>query len=71
MLLCLSVVLLLPCLSQHLLFMKTKFLFFCRILALDLSDPEVCASAAEKALELFGRVDILINNAGMMRVQPL
>ena len=35
-----------------------------RILPLDLSDPDECSSAAEKALALFGRVDILINNAG-------
>ena len=36
-----------------------------RILPLDLSDPGACSSAPEKALKLFGRVDILINNAGM------
>ena len=38
---------------------------FSRILPLDLFDTDVCSSAAEKALELFGRVDILINNAGV------
>ena len=37
----------------------------CRILPLDLNDANVCSSATEKALELFGRVDILINNAGI------
>ena len=36
-----------------------------RVLPLDLSDADVCSSATEKALELFGRVDILINNAGV------
>ena len=39
--------------------------FASRILSLDLSDADVCGSATEKALQLFGRVDILINNAGM------
>ncbi|CAI8018455.1 Dehydrogenase/reductase SDR family member 7, partial [Geodia barretti] len=36
-----------------------------KILPLDLSDAKICSSATEKALELFGRVDILINNAGV------
>ena len=36
-----------------------------RILPLDLCDAAVCLSAPEKAVELFGRVDILINNAGI------
>jgi short-subunit dehydrogenase len=42
-----------------------KFPANAKILPLDLCDAAVCASATEKAMELFGRVDILINNAGV------
>ena len=35
-----------------------------RILPVDLSDPEATRAATEKARELFGQIDILINNAG-------
>ena len=36
----------------------------CRILAVDLSDPEATRGATSKAKELFGKIDILVNNAG-------
>ena len=36
-----------------------------KVLVLDLADPESVASATEKAVKLFGRIDILINNAGV------
>ena len=40
------------------------FLSTSRILPVDLSDPEATRAATEKARELFGQIDILINNAG-------
>ena len=39
-------------------------LFICRILPVDLSDPDATRAATEEAKELFGQIDILINNAG-------
>ena len=37
--------------------------------ACDVTDPDSCKRAAERAIEAFGQVDILINNAGI--TQPL
>jgi short-subunit dehydrogenase len=37
----------------------------CRILVMDLSDPQQVETTAEKALAQFGYVDILINNGGV------
>ena len=37
--------------------------------ACDVADPEACRKAAERVLEAFGQVDILINNAGI--TQPV
>ena len=37
--------------------------------ACDVTDPDSCKRAAERAIEAFGQVDILINNAGIS--QPL
>jgi 3-hydroxybutyrate dehydrogenase len=37
----------------------------------DLADPEQCVSLIEDARKLFGRVDILINNAGIQHVAPV
>jgi 2-deoxy-D-gluconate 3-dehydrogenase len=39
-------------------------------LAADLSDPAAPAVLAAEALAAFGRIDILINNAGIIRRQP-
>ena len=39
--------------------------FSCRILVVDLSDPDAASTASEKALKLFDRIDILVNNAGI------
>ena len=36
-----------------------------RILPVDLSDSDATRAATEKARELFGQIDIHINNAGM------
>ncbi len=36
-----------------------------KVLVLDLADPESVASATKKALKMFGRIDILINNGGV------
>jgi 3-oxoacyl-[acyl-carrier protein] reductase len=37
----------------------------CRVIAIDLSDGASIGSAAEEALKAFGRVDHLVNNAGI------
>lgn len=36
----------------------------------DLAKPDAAASIVEQAIEQFGRIDILINNAGMIRRAP-
>jgi 3-oxoacyl-[acyl-carrier protein] reductase len=36
----------------------------------DLADPEQADSLARRVLETFGRVDVLVNNAGIMDVRP-
>jgi 3-oxoacyl-[acyl-carrier protein] reductase len=40
------------------------------IVQADIADAEQAASLGQQALETFGRVDVLVNNAGMMDVQP-
>ncbi len=35
-----------------------------RVLPVDLSDPEATRVSVDKARQLFGRVDMLVNNAG-------
>ena len=40
-----------------------------RGLACDVADPQACREAAARVLETFGRVDVLINNAGI--TQPV
>lgn len=37
---------------------------------MDVCDPEACASAADRTIAEFGRLDILINNAGTNEVGP-
>lgn len=36
----------------------------------DVADPAECAELARRALDEFGRVDVLVNNAGVMEVRP-
>ena len=36
----------------------------------DVSDPEQSAAAVDFAIDRFGRLDVLVNNAGVVRVQP-
>ena len=36
----------------------------------DVADPEQARSLAQQALDTFGRVDVLVNNAGIMDVRP-
>jgi len=36
----------------------------CGLITVDLSTPETCAPSVEKALQQFGRIDALVNNAG-------
>ncbi|MCW2890143.1 MAG: short-chain dehydrogenase/reductase [Streptosporangiaceae bacterium] len=38
--------------------------------ATDVSDPEQCAALAEAGMDAFGRIDILINNAGIGTAVP-
>ena len=40
-------------------------LLYSRILVIDMSKSETFAETVEKATSLFGRVDMLVNNAGM------
>ena len=47
-----------------------QFHLTCRILPVDLSDPVATRAATEKAKELFGQIDILINNAGTCNYTP-
>lgn len=39
--------------------------------ALDVSDEAACVSAARKATDAFGRIDILVNSAGIRSYEPL
>jgi NAD(P)-dependent dehydrogenase (short-subunit alcohol dehydrogenase family) len=39
------------------------------VFAADISNPEACRLAVEKTLDRFGRIDALVNNAGI--VQPI
>lgn len=43
----------------------------CVSLAVDLGDPANCAAAVGRAVEAFGRLDVLCNVAGMLRMHPL
>ena len=40
------------------------------ILQLDVSDPDQCSNAVAEAMAAFGRVDVLINNAGIGTARP-
>jgi NAD(P)-dependent dehydrogenase (short-subunit alcohol dehydrogenase family) len=37
----------------------------------DITDPEACARLVDVAVREFGRLDVLVNNAGVQPVQPL
>lgn len=39
--------------------------------AVDIRDSVVCAALAEKVFDRFGRIDLLVNNAGVIRDNPL
>ena len=36
----------------------------------DVADPSQAEALAERALEALGRIDVLVNNAGVMEVRP-
>ena len=38
----------------------------CRVLSVDFSDPDETRAITNKAKQLFGKIDILINNAGKL-----
>jgi meso-butanediol dehydrogenase/(S,S)-butanediol dehydrogenase/diacetyl reductase len=40
-------------------------------LRIDLRGPEQCTTMVARAVERFGRLDVLVNNAGVVRVRPL
>lgn len=50
--------------THHVMLVPSDLFFNCRILVVDLSDPEATRGATDKAKELFGKIDILVNNAG-------
>ncbi|ESQ79082.1 SDR family oxidoreductase [Asticcacaulis sp. YBE204] len=39
--------------------------------ALDVTDPDSAKDFADKAIEAYGRIDVMINNAGVMPLSPL
>jgi 3-oxoacyl-[acyl-carrier protein] reductase len=39
--------------------------------AVDIRDSAACAACAEKVFDRFGRIDLLVNNAGVIRDNPL
>ena len=43
---------------------KLLYLHSSRVLPVDLSDPEATRASVDKAVKLFGKVDMLVNNAG-------
>ena len=43
---------------------KLLYLHASRVLPVDLSDPEATRASVDKAVKLFGKVDMLVNNAG-------
>lgn len=44
---------------------------FCEILTMDITLPEQVSAGAEKAWQLYGRIDVLINNAGVTQRSKL
>lgn len=42
----------------------------CLVVTTDVTRPEACAELADTALAEFGRVDVLVNNAGVSHVAP-
>ena len=42
----------------------------CLVVPADVSQPEDCTRVAEQAMETFGRVDVLVNNAGLGTAAP-
>jgi NAD(P)-dependent dehydrogenase (short-subunit alcohol dehydrogenase family) len=40
------------------------------VLPLDVSDPDQCSNAVAEAMAAFGRVDVLVNNAGVGTARP-
>ncbi|MDX1875970.1 glucose 1-dehydrogenase [Mycolicibacterium sp. 120266] len=42
----------------------------CLVVTADVTQPEACAELADTALAEFGRVDVLVNNAGVSHVAP-
>lgn len=42
-----------------------------RAFAADLTDPAACASLINKVVKHYGRLDVLVNNAGIYEVRPL
>lgn len=43
----------------------------CLVVPTDLTDPAQCEALVEKTMEAFGRVDALVNNAGMASLVPI
>lgn len=42
----------------------------CLVIPTDVTQPEACAELADAALAAFGRLDVLVNNAGVSHVAP-
>jgi 3-oxoacyl-[acyl-carrier protein] reductase len=41
------------------------------VVAVDLADPSTTTSATKRAIDLLGGIDVLVNNAGILRMAPL
>ncbi len=39
--------------------------------AVDVTDPQQCAALAQKALDMYGRIDLLVCNAGLLIARPI